>query len=122
MTVEWNELTDLTGKGSFTVSRVKLKEKDIVIEGDFELPPLAKLSYEDQIFVGMFVKSHGSIKQMEQAFGVSYPTIKSRLNRISEQIGLVEVTRKQTGSDILDRLDRGEITPREAIDKMKETL
>ncbi len=63
----------------------------ISIQGEFELPPLARLRYEDQVFVSEFVRSHGSIKDMEKAFGISYPTVKNRLNRIIDQLQLVEV-------------------------------
>ena len=58
--------------------------------GLFELPRLALLSAEDQVFVAAFVRSHGSIKEMEQVFGVSYPTIKARLNRIAGSLEFVE--------------------------------
>ena len=60
------------------------------IEGQFTLPELARLTLEDQVFVVAFLRSHGTIKDMEQTFGVSYPTIKARLNRISSQLEFVE--------------------------------
>ncbi|MFV2021178.1 DUF2089 family protein [Micromonospora sp. LOL_023] len=47
---------------------------------------LAQLSVDDQVFVAAFVRLHGSIKKMERIFGVSYPTVKSRLNRIAGQV------------------------------------
>jgi hypothetical protein len=115
----WHELTRLTGSADFHITRVSLKDSDISIEGAFELPPLAKLSYEDQVFVAAFVRSHGSIKQMEEAFGVSYPTIKSRLNRIAARLDFVKI---RTGSDrdeILDRLEQGEISAKEAVERLK---
>ena len=49
---------------------------------------------EDQVFVAAFLKSHGSIKEMEQVFGVSYPTVKARLNRIAGQLEFVETDPK----------------------------
>ena len=50
-----------------------------------------RLRYEDQVFVSEFVRNYGSIKDMEKAFGISYPTVKNRLNRIIDQLQLVEV-------------------------------
>ena len=91
MSRDWQELTDLTKGSDVTVERVRLVNTDIAIEGDFELPPLAKLPAEDQVFVMAFVQSHGSIKEMERIFGISYPTVKNRLNRISERFELVEI-------------------------------
>src|SRR5215831_11770578 len=87
---DWQELTKLTQGAALTVERVRLADSDVVIEGAFELPQLARLALEDQIFIAAFVKSHGSIKEMEQVFGVSYPTIKARLNRIAGALEFVE--------------------------------
>ena len=72
--------------------------QDVAIEGRFELPPLAQLSAEDQIFVAAFVRCHGSIKQMEKFFGVSYPTIKNRLNRIGAQLPFAEIDPADAGA------------------------
>jgi len=52
---------------------------------------------------------------MEQTFGVSYPTIKARLNRISGQLQFVETDPSPSRADILARLKNGEITAEEAI-------
>src|SRR5919197_6762455 len=91
MSHDWQTLTKLTGGAAFDVERVRLVDTGVAIEGRFELPPLACLSAEDQVFVAAFVRCHGSIKQMEQFFGVSYPTIKNRLNRISAELPFAEV-------------------------------
>src|SRR3989337_2277419 len=88
---QWNDLTDLTGDRQFSVTSVRLEGSDITIGGEFERRPLAGLRYEDQVFVSEFVRCHGSIKYMEKAFGISYPTVKNRLNRIVQQLQLVEV-------------------------------
>ena len=118
---DWQELTQLTQGQALVVERVRLTGKDIAIEGSFELPQLARLSLEDQIFVIAFVRCHGSIKEMEQTFGVSYPTIKSRLNRISKSLEFVDTNPAPSRAEVLDRLKRGEITPGEAIREL-ETL
>ena len=113
--MDWQELTDLTRGRAFVVERVRLAEGDVAIEGRFELPQLAQLGVEDQVFVTAFVRSHGSIKEMERIFGVSYPTIKSRLNRIAERLDFVEIDPAPSGADVIDRLRRGEITAQQAL-------
>jgi len=118
MSNDWHELTDLTGDRRFLVTEVRL-EAGISIHGEFDLPPLARLRYEDQVFVSEFVRSHGSIKDMEKAFGVSYPTIKSRLNRIADQLQLVEVGSSPIPDDALDLLERGEISADEAAERIR---
>ena len=116
---DWQELTQLTQGAPLVVERVRLADRDIAIEGAFELPQLARLALEDQIFIAAFVKSHGSIKEMEQVFGVSYPTVKARLNRISAALSFVETDVSPSRSEILERLARGEISADEAVKQME---
>ncbi|MCK4573079.1 MAG: DUF2089 domain-containing protein [candidate division Zixibacteria bacterium] len=120
MKKDWAYLTRMTGGQPITVERVSINGEEAAIEGHFELPPLARLTAEDQVFVAVFVKSHGSIKQMEKHFGVSYPTIKNRLNRIGGLLDFVDVKTVSDRSGVLDRLDRGEISVDEAIDSLKK--
>jgi hypothetical protein len=116
---DWQDLTQLTQGQPMIVERVRLVEKDIAIEGGFELPQLARLTLEDQVFVTAFVRCHGSIKEMEQIFGVSYPTIKSRLTRIANSLEFVETNPAPSRTEILDRLKRGEIAAQDAIRELE---
>jgi len=118
---DWQELTQTIQGQRILVERVRIAEKDISIEGSFELPQLARLSMDDQIFITAFVRSHGSIKEMERIFGVSYPTIKSRLTRVANSLEFVETNPTPSKSEILERLQRGEISAEDAIREM-ETL
>src|SRR6187399_446807 len=117
---DWQTLTRLTGGSPFYIERVWLANQHIAVEGRFDVPPLALLAADDQVFVAAFVRCHGSIKQMEKFFGVSYPTIKHRLNRIGAQLPFVEVepapepdAKRPSASELLSKLERGEITARE---------
>jgi hypothetical protein len=116
---DWQELTQITQAKRIVVERVRLVDKDIAIEGRFELPQLARLSADDQIFITAFVRSHGSIKEMERIFGVSYPTIKSRLTRIADSLEFVETNPTPSKSEVLERLQQGEITAEDAIREME---
>ena len=130
MALDWQKLTELTHGGRIEVERVRLPETGVAIEGPFALPPLAQLSFEDQVFIIAFIRTHGSIKEMEQLFGVSYPTIKNRLNRIASQFEYVEVKRETgpelpaTAADhrkrILDDLEHGRIDAAQAVKALKE--
>lgn len=120
MSMDWQELTRLTAGAELAIERVRLAGREISIEGNFELPPLARLSAEDQVFVMAFVRSHGSIKEMERVFGISYPTVKGRLNRISEQFELGEVLPPSAGEDVLELLGRGEISVDDAIGRLSQ--
>jgi hypothetical protein len=57
---------------------------------------------------------------MEQAFGVSYPTIKNRLNQIGQQLQMVQVKTTLDREEILNQLERGAITPQEAAERLKK--
>ena len=118
-TQDWHALTALTQGRALVVERVRVAESGIAIEGAFALPQLAQLTMEDQVFVAAFVRSHGSIKEMEQVFGVSYPTIKARLNRIGAALELVDVDPQPLRSDVLERLARGEVTADEAVRELE---
>jgi hypothetical protein len=119
-TMDWQELTNLTRGQPFVVERVRLAGSGVAIEGEFELPQLAQLNVEDQVFVTAFVRCHGSIKEMERIFGVSYPTIKSRLNRITQMLDFVETNPAPSRADIIDRLRRGEITAQQALSELED--
>jgi hypothetical protein len=125
---DWQTLTKLTSGQPFKIERVRLSGPDggnIAIEGTFELPPLSQLSAEDQVFVAAFVRCHGSIKQMEKSFGVSYPTIKNRLNRIGAQLPFAEIVpepdpdRPSTG-ELLSELERGTLNVDEVIRQLRK--
>ncbi len=116
---DWANLTRLTSGREITIERVSIDGEGVAIEGPFDLPPLARLTAEDQVFVAVFVKSHGSIKQMEKHFGISYPTVKNRLNRIGGQLRFVDVETTSDRSEILDRLAKGEIGVDEALKELR---
>ena len=117
---DWQEITRLTQARPIAVERVRLTDTGTALEGAWELPQLARLSAEDQVFVTAFVRSHGSIKEMERVFGVSYPTIKARLNRIGDSLDFVDTNPAPSRVEILERLRRGEITPDDAIRELEE--
>ena len=118
-TSDWQDLLRIAQGSPLVVERVRIPARQIAIEGEFALPELARLTLEDQIFITAFLRSHGSIKEMEQVFGVSYPTIKARLTRIANSLPFVESNPTPSRTEILDRLQRGEITAQDAIRELE---
>lgn len=92
------------------------------IENDFTLSKFATLSTEQINFVEVFLLSRGNIKEVEKELGISYPTVRGKLNEIvallghKEQKEQEEVVRK---SEVITMLDNGEITAEEAIQLIK---
>jgi hypothetical protein len=119
MASDWQELTRITQGSPLTVERVRLAGRDLAIEGSFDLPPLARLVQEDQLFVTAFLRCHGSIKEMEALFGISYPTVKNRLNRIAAQLDYVEINPPPSSMELLGRLEKGEIDVDETLKKLE---
>lgn len=123
MAKEWNELTRLTGGAPLVVERVRIEDSGIAIEGDFALPTLAQLSADDQVFIMAFVGVHGSIKDMERLFGISYPTVKNRLEKLAARLKMVEFQQDESpetdNNDVLGQLERGEISVDDALARLK---
>ncbi|MCK5148059.1 DUF2089 domain-containing protein [bacterium] len=117
---DWQDLTRLTQGDDIVVERIRLVEKGIAVEGAFQLPSLCRLTMEEQMFVMAFIQCHGSIKGMESILGISYPTVKNRLNSISKKLNLVDINPPFSKTDILDQLERGEISIEEAEKLLKE--
>jgi len=72
------------------------------------------------VFVVAFVRHHGSIKKMESLFGVSYPTIKNRLNAISATLDK-NFDAPSPNLYVLEQLSRGELNVEEALERLSET-
>jgi len=117
---DWRELTNLAKGSSLTIERVRMADTGIAIEGAFELPMLARLSEEDQVFIMAFLRVEGVIKEMEKLYGVSYPTIKNKLARIAAQLQFVEVIAPSKNGEIIEALERGDITAADAIKRLSQ--
>jgi hypothetical protein len=100
-----------------TVTQMVCPACELRMEADFEIPALARLSLEDQVFVVAFIRHHGSIKKMESLFGISYPTVKNRLNAVSSVLDK-SFEAPSPNALILEQLARGEITVDEALERM----
>ncbi len=98
------------------------------IEGDFQPCEFCRLPEEDLDFVKVFIKCRGNIKDVEKELGISYPTVRGKLDAVIRGLGF-EVPAKDTvkendakaalRNEILDQLSKGEITPKEATEKIK---
>jgi len=100
------------------IRRLVCPQGHVAMEGEFEVPTLARLSLEEQLFVIAFVRSHGSIKRMEELFEISYPTVKNRLNAIVDTLDRA-LDAPSPKLDVLERLERGELTVAEALEELR---
>jgi hypothetical protein len=100
------------------ISRAHCADCGISIQGELEVSALARLSLEDQLFVVAFLRTHGSIKKVEGLFGISYPTVKNRLNAIVRQLDRA-FEAPTPNSSILDQLAAGTIDVDEALKRIR---
>ena len=112
--------------GTLDVTRQSCRECDTVVEGSFAPCLFCRLSPEGLDFAATFVKNRGNLKEMERELGLSYPTLRSRLNALLQELGFdVDAGADEQEADIaagrravLARLDHGEIDAAEAAEQL----
>ena len=85
------------------------------------MPAFAALSPEDENFLRIFLAARGNIKEVERQLNISYPTVKGRLDALLNRLGLgsLQAEAKKRRLEIVERLERGEITAQDAIGLLK---
>ncbi|MBC8526279.1 MAG: DUF2089 domain-containing protein [Candidatus Cloacimonetes bacterium] len=93
---------------------------DITIRGKFQVGELASLSPSQQQFVKVFLCCQGNIKEVEKSLSISYPTVKNRLAEITQILCPTFKSPYEPIKDILCEIDKGNISVKEALKKIKE--
>lgn len=106
--------------GSVRVTHVECQSCGTKFEGDFEIPRLLKLPAEDVKFVEEFLIASGSLKEMAKKMGISYPTVRNRLNSIIDEVERLATSSKSEREKVLAALEKGTITAKEAAKRLKE--
>lgn len=108
------------------VTRLACNSCGSALEGHFDVCRFCQLSPEQQQFVEVFLTSRGNIREMERILGISYPTVRSRLDAIIEALGYsVDREREEAGEvqkrrSVLEALEKGELSVQEALKRIKE--
>ncbi len=115
-----------------TITKLSCPKCTTSIEGDFQPCEFCRLPEEELEFVRVFIKCRGNIKDVEKELGISYPTVRGKLDAVIRALGFevnskeaaVEATAEREAKDaarnqILDRLSKGEITAKEATLQIK---
>jgi hypothetical protein len=120
MQTRFNDTCPTCG-GSLTVRHLACGACGLKLEGEVPLPNLARLSPEQREFVEVFLVCGGSLKDAGQVLGISYPTVRARLDQVIAAVkglrgaGTTEAVRLT----VLERLERGEITAKEAATELR---
>jgi hypothetical protein len=105
---------------TLTVTRLHCRACDSTVEGHFTLGRFYQLSPEQMAFVETFIRCEGKLTRVQEELGMSYPTVRSRLNDVIRALGYeVSETKQETSPEerrlVLEQLASGEISSQEAI-------
>jgi hypothetical protein len=112
-----------TCSGPLAATQLSCTVCDTVIQGRYSPCPFCQLSPEDLAFMELFVKSRGNVKEMERDLGVSYWTIRGRLDEVIDSMGFEQARPERDQANrqrqtVLEQLERGDITVNEAADRL----
>ena len=110
------------------ITKLSCPKCSATIEGDFQSCEFCRLPEEDLYFAKVFIKCRGNIKDVERELGISYPTVRGKLDAVIRGLGL-ETAARETAQDaeakeaarneILDQLSAGVLSAKEAAEKIK---
>jgi len=110
-------------QGDYEITALTCKKCESELNGHFHGCDFCDLNQEDAFFVLTFLKCRGSIKDVEKDLGISYPTVRGRLDRIISTLGLTASLSKDEikveREKIFTQLENGEITATEAAELIK---
>lgn len=108
------------------VTRLACRNCDTAIEGRFDTCKFCQLTPEHRAFVDVFIKNRGNIKDVEKELGISYPTVRNRLDAVIAALGYrVEESAAEQGDAgvqrkaIVEALARGEISADDAVKQLR---
>lgn len=104
-----------------TVVKLRCDCCDTVIENSFQLSKFDYLAEEEIYFTETFIRCRGNIKEVEKELGISYPTVRSKLDAVIKKLGYETTVDEQAAKRerVLKALENKEITVDEALEQLK---
>jgi hypothetical protein len=99
---------------SITVTQIRCTGCGSEIKGSFATAGLGVLPVEYQKFITVFLRHRGNISQVEKELGISYPTINKMLDSINKALNSAAPQKPLTRKEILDSIEKGEMSVKEA--------
>jgi len=124
--------------GQLVITECKCPTCQLQMRGEFQPGPLSTLSEEELAFVKVFLSARGNLTEVERVLGISYPTIRNKLDDINNSLNRMETaagirqkktdtvqttkptTAEEIRKDILQQVSGGRLAPEEAAQKLKE--
>lgn len=115
-----------TCQSTLTTTELSCRTCGTTIQGEWASNPFAQLSPDQQAFLVLFVRSRGNLSEVERALGVSYPTVRGKLEEViqvfsgDEAAAVADVSSAGGGRrDLLERVARGEISTADAVAELR---
>jgi len=114
--------------GELGVTRLRCRSCGTTLEGDFSVGRFARLDRDQLAVLESFLRARGNLREMERELGISYPTVRSRVEALVRSLGFGPRSDDdappagepdQTREDILERLARREISAEEAAQAIR---
>ncbi|MFA0815853.1 MAG: DUF2089 domain-containing protein [Anaerofustis sp.] len=109
--------------GEYEITKLTCKKCGSELNGHFNGCEFCNLSDEESNFLLTFIKCRGNIKDVEKELGISYPTVRGKLDAVIRKLGLHATvsndTVKEERKAIFEKLNNGEITADQAADMLK---
>ena len=105
--------------GDLEPVKLKCVSCDLTLEGKFPASRLALLSSDQQEFVEVFLVARGNIKEVEKQLGISYPTVRKKLDEVIQGLGYAPQAERLKREEILEAIEKGEISAKEGIALLK---
>lgn len=106
--------------GPLRTSQLHCPKCDLAIAGDFARCRFCELPAELMEFLEVFLRCRGVIRQMEAELGISYPTVRARVDKLLRALGLdAESHGKQSIRSLLERVEQGELSADEAVERIR---
>ena len=100
------------------ITTLQCNQCHTTIAGDFELDALSALSKQQKYFIEVFLRCRGNIREVEKEMGISYPTVRARLDEVIVALGY-QINTENENEEVLRMLKSGEITREEAMRRLK---
>jgi hypothetical protein len=125
--------------GELVITECRCADCRLQMRGEFGMGPLAALTDDEMAFTKVFLSARGNLSEVERILGISYPTIRNKLDEINNAINRIDgtsVSRQAKGDaapdvspdaasdirkDILQKVADGQLSPAEALQKLRET-
>lgn len=105
--------------GEIKVTEIQCNKCGIVIQGQFDLCKFCRLNEQQKYFVEVFIKNRGNIKEIEKELGISYPTVRNKLDDVISDLGHTVKKSTVNQKEILEKLKEGEISKEEVLKLLK---